>query len=72
MLKRSDFSQVNSTSENSDVFNSLDEIYLVFTKKKIFYTFYRLYAMSHPLKNEVPWLLVFSPTEVKVGAHCHN
>ena len=33
-LKTSEFSRVRSTSENSDVFNSLDEIYLVFTSKK--------------------------------------
>ena len=37
-----------------DVFNSRDEIYLVFTEKGTFsfsfYTFYRLHAMSHPLK----------------------
>ena len=34
VLKTSEFSQVRSTSENSDVFNSQDEIYLVFTEKK--------------------------------------
>ena len=33
-LKTSKFSRVRSTSENLDVFNSLDEIYLVFTDKK--------------------------------------
>ena len=33
VLKTSEFSRVHSTSENSDVFNSLDEIYLVFTEK---------------------------------------
>ena len=33
VLKTSEFSQVRSTSENSDVFNSRDEIYLVFTEK---------------------------------------
>ena len=33
-LKTSEFSRVRSTSENFYVFNSRDEIYLVFTKKK--------------------------------------
>ena len=33
-LKTSKFSFVLRTHENSDVFNSLDEIYLVFTLKK--------------------------------------
>ena len=41
VLKTSEFSWVRSTNENLDVFNSLDEIYLVFTKKKkIFFLFY--------------------------------
>ena len=31
VLKTSVFSQVQSTSENADVFNTRDEIYLVFT-----------------------------------------
>ena len=34
VLKTSEFSQVCSMSKNSDVFNSRDEIYLVFTGKK--------------------------------------
>ena len=34
VLKISEFSRVRSTSENSDVFNSRDEIYLVFTENK--------------------------------------
>ena len=39
-------------SENSDVFNSRDEIYLVVTKKIfLFYTFYQLHAMSHKNAN---------------------
>ena len=33
-LKTSKFSLVLRTRENSDIFNSLDEIYLVFTSKK--------------------------------------
>ena len=33
-LKTSEFSRVRSTSENIYVFNSRDEIYLVFTEKK--------------------------------------
>ena len=50
------FSRVRSTSENSDVFNSRDEIFGIYRKKVNFlfiYTFYRLHAMSHPLKKEV-------------------
>ena len=40
-LKTSEFSRVRSTSENIYVFNSRDEIYLVFTEKKqIFFLFY--------------------------------
>ena len=34
LLKTSEFSRVRSTSINYDVFNSQDEIYLVFTEKK--------------------------------------
>ena len=33
-LKTSEFTRVRSTSENFNVFNSLDKIYLVFTEKK--------------------------------------
>ena len=33
VLKTSEFSSVRSTNENFDVFNSRDEMYLVFTKK---------------------------------------
>ena len=36
VLKKSEFSQVHSAVENSDVFNSRDEIYLVFTEKSKF------------------------------------
>ena len=57
VLKTLEFSRVRSTSEYSDIFNSRDEIYLVFTKKSIFfflsYAFDRQHAMSHPLKMEV-------------------
>ena len=38
-LKTSEFSRVRSTSENYDVFNSQDEIYLVFTEKKANFLF---------------------------------
>ena len=42
----SEFSRVRSTSENFDVFNSRDEIYLVFTEKKkqIFFLFYTVHG----------------------------
>ena len=33
-LKTSKFLRVRSTSENLDIFNSRDEIYLIFTDKK--------------------------------------
>ena len=33
VLKTSELSQVHSTSENFDVFNPQDDIYLVFTEK---------------------------------------
>ena len=36
VLKSSEFSRVRSTVENSDVFNSLDEIYSVLTDKSKF------------------------------------
>ena len=39
-LKTSEFSRVRSTSENFYVFNSRDEIYLVFTEKKSNFSFY--------------------------------
>ena len=39
VLKTSEFSRVRSTSGNSDVFNSRDEIYLVFTEKKVNFLF---------------------------------
>ena len=34
VLKTSEFSRVRSTGKNFDVFNSQDDIYLVFTEKK--------------------------------------
>ena len=40
VLKTSEFSRVHSTVENSDVFKSRDEIYLVFTEKKSKFSFY--------------------------------
>ena len=39
-FKISEFSRVRSTSENIYVFNSRDEIYLVFTEKKSKFSFY--------------------------------
>ena len=43
MLKTSEFSRVRSTSENFDVFNSRDDIYLVFTEKSKFSLYFILY-----------------------------
>ena len=44
-LKTSEFSRVRSTSENFYVFNSRDEIYLVFTEKKqIFFLCYTIHG----------------------------
>ena len=39
VLKTSEFSRVHSTSENFDVFNSRDDIYLVFTEKNVIFLF---------------------------------
>ena len=44
-LKTSEFSRVHSTSEFFYVFNTQDEIYLVFTEKKqIFFLFYTIHG----------------------------
>ena len=43
MLKTSEFSLVHSTNENFNVFNSRDEIYLVFTKKSKFSFYFILF-----------------------------
>ena len=43
VLKTSEFSQVCSTSENFDVFNSQDDIYLVFTEKSKFSFYFILF-----------------------------
>ena len=44
-VKTSDFSRVRSTSENFYVFNTRDEIYLVFTEKRqIFFLFYIIHG----------------------------
>ena len=43
VLKTSEFSLVRSTNENFDVFNSRDEIYLVFTKKSKFSFYFVLF-----------------------------
>ena len=45
-LKISEFSRVRSKSEHFDVFNSRDEIYLVFTeeKKQNFFLFYTIHG----------------------------
>ena len=45
VLKTSEFSWVRSTNENLDVFNSWDEIYLVFTKKSKF-SFYSILVLE--------------------------
>ena len=43
MLNSSEFSGVHSTGENYDVFNSRDEIYLVFTEKGKFSFYFLLF-----------------------------
>ena len=45
-LKASELSLVCSTSETSDVFNSQDEIYLVFTGKKLSF-FYFIFLIGY-------------------------
>ena len=54
-LKTSEFSRVRSTSENFYVFNSRDEIYLVFTEKRqIFFLFYTIHRhFPIPLGDDV-------------------
>ena len=44
VLKTSEFSRVRSTSENSDVFNTQDDIFLVFIEKKVNFIFIFLYV----------------------------
>ena len=46
VLKTLEFSRVRSRSENSNVFNSQDEIYLVFTEK-VFFFYYILYFSGY-------------------------
>ena len=47
-LKTSEFSRVRSTSEKFYVFNSLDEIYLVFPENKSKFSFYFIqYTRGH-------------------------
>ena len=46
VLKTSEFSRVRSTVENSDVFKSRDEIYLVFTEKSKFSFYFILFQRS--------------------------
>ena len=43
VLKTLEFSLVHSTNENSDVFNSRDKIYLIFTEKKVNFLFFLLF-----------------------------
>ena len=45
-LKTLKFSFVLHTRENSDVFNTLDEIYLVFTSKKSISSMYFLFGLG--------------------------
>ena len=40
VLKASDFLRVHSKSNYSDVFISRDELYLVFTEKKVFFVLF--------------------------------
>ena len=49
--KTSEFSRVRSTSENSDVFHSRDEIYLVFTEKRKFYFYFILFIKKGGTEN---------------------
>ena len=39
VFRTSEFSRVHSTTENFDVFNPRDDIYLVFTEKKVNFLF---------------------------------
>ena len=44
--------RIFSTSENSDVFNLQDEIYLTFTGNKSKFSFYFILFIGYPLKKE--------------------
>ena len=56
--KTSEFSRVRSTSENSDVFHSRDEIYLVFTEKRKFYFYFILFIKKEVLKMQKQTILL--------------
>ena len=62
-LNTSEFSRVRSTSENFYVFNSRDEIYLVFTeKKKSKFSFYFIHFPVHKAGGENAKTKVFENT----------
>ena len=62
VLKTSEFSWVRSTNENFDVFNSWDEIYLVFTKKSKFSFYFILFLEDLQLINLLTLLQAESKT----------
>ena len=58
VLKTSEFAWVRSTNVNFDVFNSRDEIYLVFTKKSKFSLYFLLCLEDLQLINLLTMLQV--------------
>ena len=55
-LKTLKFSSVLRTHENFDVFNTLDEIYLVFTSKRLISSIYFYFFFHSPTINIVCFL----------------
>ena len=51
MLKISVISRVRSTSEIADIFNTRDEIFLLFTEKKVNFLFYFFFCLGEKLNN---------------------
>ena len=54
VLKTSEFSLVRSMSKNSDVINSQDEIYLIFTEKSKFSFYFILLSFLYATCNVSP------------------
>ena len=65
-LKTSKFSFVLRTHENSDVFNTLNEIYLVFTSKKLISSIY----LSTHVRSSI--LTLFSDVDECLRNPCYN
>ena len=73
-LKTSEFSRVRSTSKNFYVFNSRDEMYLVFTEKKqiffLFYTIHRHFPIHKAGGENAKKTQKFLKTQIILVPHC--